>query len=303
MPDTDHPRVYLVDASIYVFRAWHVLPDSIVDRDGAPANAVYGFADFLVGLLDRAAPTHLAVAFDESLESSARNDLYPQYKANRESAPDELRRQFQACRELVQSAGIAAFSSPRFEADDVIATLADTMRGHGFACTIVTGDKDLAQLIRDGDEWWDFSRDRRLDARGVVRAFGVRPDQIADMLALAGDRIDNIPGIPGIGPATAGKLLKKWGDLDTLYANLDNVPRMQIRGAARIAGLLAEHEASVRLARQLTGMLVADALPAHPDALVRRAADTNALADCLDRMSVGDERRSRLTAALTAQSA
>ena len=285
------PRVYLVDASIYVFRSWHVLPDTIRDTEGESANAVYGFADFLRRLLEAARPTHIAVAFDESLESSIRNETYPAYKANRETAPDELRRQFGLCRELVRAAGMAEFASPRFEADDVLGTLAVTMRAHDFRHTVVTGDKDLAQLVRTGDEWWDFARDRRLDVRGIKDHFGVAPHQIPDLLALAGDKIDNIPGVPGIGMATAARLLTKWHDLDNLFAHVDDVPAMRFRGAARVARLLAEHEATARLSRRLTGVLTADALPDAPEALVRRAADTRALSDLFDRLGFGAERR------------
>ena len=298
------PRLYLVDASIYVFRSWHVLPDSIVDAAGAPANAVYGFGDFLLQFLERARPRHLAVAFDESLESSLRNEIYPEYKANREPAPPELRQQFDRCRSLVRAAGVAEFSSPRCEADDIIATLAERARDAGFAVTVVTGDKDLAQLIADGDEWWDFARDRRLDRHGVQRHFGVRPEQIADLLALAGDRIDNIPGVPGIGKATAARLLNRWHDLDTLYANLDQVTTMRFRGAARVARLLAEHEAAVRLARRLTAMLPAPDLPPTPEPFAWTGPDETALVRSFDELGFGPLRRRRwLEAMAAAQSA
>jgi len=271
------PRVYLIDASIYVFRAWHVLPADITDDDGHPVNAVHGFADFLARFLGRSNPSHVAVCFDESLTHSARNTIYPPYKANREPAPAELVEQFRRCRALTRAAGLAEFASDRHEADDLIATLAGSAARASHPVTIVTGDKDLAQLVADDGYWWDFARDQHLDARGVERKFGVRPDQIADLLALAGDRIDNIPGVPGIGPPTAARLLVRWDDLDTLYANLDGVARMKFRGASRIARLLAEHEDTVRLARRLTGMLLAEDLPTDIGTLRRRTATSAAL--------------------------
>lgn len=286
-------RVYLVDASIYVFRSWHVLPDTIVDAEGEPANAVHGFVDFLLQFLERSRARHVALAFDESLESSLRNDVYPEYKANREPAPDELRRQFQRCRAIARAAGLAEFASTRFEADDVIATLAASMRAHGFRHTVVTGDKDLTQLLGAGDEWWDFARDVRLDAAGVRERFGVAPEQIADLLALAGDRIDNIPGVPGIGRATAARLLAKWGDLETLFAHVDGVAAMRFRGAARVAALLREHEQAAWLSRRLTGTLVADGLPEAPGALERRAPETAALDALFDTLAAGGARRER----------
>ncbi|MDX1610478.1 MAG: 5'-3' exonuclease H3TH domain-containing protein [Halofilum sp. (in: g-proteobacteria)] len=297
------PRLYLVDASIYVFRSWHVLPDSIVDAAGEPANAIYGFGDFLLRLLEHTRPSHLAIAFDVSLESSQRNEIYPEYKANREPAPEKLRRQFGGCRSLARAAGLAEFASPHCEADDIIATLAGRAREAGFAVTIVSGDKDLAQLVGDGDEWWDFARDRRLDRRGIERHFGVRPEQIADMLALAGDAVDNIPGVPGIGRATAARLLRRWEDLDTLYANLDGVADMKFRGAKRIAGLLAEHEALVRLSRRLTAMYPADGLPDTPAALRWPGGDAAALASTFDRLGFGQLRRRRWLEALAAAQA
>lgn len=294
----DAPRFYVVDASIYIFRSWYTMPDTLVDGEGEPANAVHGFADFLQQLLQRVRPSHLAIAFDESLEDCQRRQIYPAYKANREPAPEALRRQFGLCRKLVRAAGLPEFASPLVEADDIIATLAAGMRAHGHACTVITGDKDLAQVVTPGDEWWDFARDRRLDVRGVEKHFGVRPDQIADLLAIGGDRVDNIPGVPGIGTATAARLLRKWNDLDTLYDNLDGVKRMQIRGAARICALLAEHEDDVRLARRLTGTLVAEGLPEEPDAMAIREPDLSALADCLERLAFSPGRRGRLTGVL-----
>lgn len=288
------PRVYLIDASIYVFRAWHVLPDTLVDPRGAPVHAVHGFVDFLAQFHQLTQADHVAVCFDTSLTHSARNELYPAYKANRDPAPAELVEQFRRCREITRCAGLAEFASARFEADDLIATLCGVARADGHPITVVTGDKDLAQLIRERDEWWDFARDNRLDAGGVRRKFGVRPDQIADMLALAGDRIDNIPGVPGIGPPTAARLLARWGDLDTLYANLAAVRTMKFRGAARIARLLGEHEDTVRLARQLTGMLQADGLPEQTSLLRRQAADREGLDHRLADLGMGEGHRAWL---------
>jgi 5'-3' exonuclease len=208
--------LYLVDASVYVFRAWHSMPDSFVSPDGHPTHAVYGYAGFLLTLLERARPRHIAVAFDESLTTSYRNEIYPNYKANREPAPEELKRQFQWCREITAGLGLAWYADPRFEADDLIGTLAAAHRPDGCRVSFVSSDKDLAQLLEPGDELWDFARDRRTDYHGVHERFGVRAEQMADFLALTGDPIDNIPGLPGVGPKTAGALRSHFGTLDAV---------------------------------------------------------------------------------------
>lgn len=246
------PPVYLVDSSIYVFRAWFVLPDTITDRDDNPVNAVFGFSDFVYQLLTETRPEHIGFAFDESLSSSYRNEIYPEYKANRKSAPEELKRQFQYCRQLLRYTGLAEFGSDRYEADDLIGTLADCYRERQHPIHILTGDKDLAQLIDGEDTWWDYARNNRLNHKGIEKKFGVKPEQIADQLAIAGDKVDNIPGIPGIGMATAAKLLKKFGNIDRLLESIEDISDMKVRGARRIQELVQEHQDTIRLSRKLT---------------------------------------------------
>src|SRR5512137_427119 len=153
------PVLYLVDASVFIFRAYYSVPLEFTDRDGNPVNAVHGFARFLGDLLERESPDHVAVAFDESLEQSYRNEIYPAYKANREPAPPELKRQFGLCRELVRAFGVAEFGSSRYEADDIIGTLAALARREGQAVTIVSRDKDLTQLVTARDTYWDAVAD------------------------------------------------------------------------------------------------------------------------------------------------
>ena len=158
-----NPRVvYLVDASVYVFRAYYSLPPDMLDRDGNPAHALFGFARFLGDLIERARPQLLAVAFDESLETSFRNRIDPTYKANREPAPADLKLQFARCREFCRLLGVADFGSGEYEADDIIGTLAARLRAEGLPATLVTRDKDLAQLVREGDVYWNYTDDLRL---------------------------------------------------------------------------------------------------------------------------------------------
>lgn len=246
--------LHLVDASVYVFRAWFSMPDSFVSEDGEPTHAAYGFSGFLITLLERARPSHIAMAFDESLTTSFRNEIYPEYKANREPAPEELKRQFAWCRELAEALGVACFSDGRYEADDLIGTIAARARPEGYRVHIVSSDKDLAQLLEPGDEWWDFARDRRTDYEGVAERFGVRPEQMADFLALTGDPVDNIPGIPGVGPKTASALLRHFESLEALLARIDEVAALPLRGAGGLCRRLGEHQDAARLARRLTGI-------------------------------------------------
>ena len=179
------PRAYLIDSSIYIFRAWYVYDEAITDSQGNPSNAVFGFTDFLYQLIRQKKPEFIACAFDSSQTDSYRKELYPAYKANRDPAPEELKAQFQHCRNFCEALGIAHFGSDRFEADDIIGSLAHRLREQGMAVTIVSADKDLAQLVLgEEDAWWDFARGKVLNHRGVEQHFGVKPAQIADMLAL-----------------------------------------------------------------------------------------------------------------------
>jgi len=245
---------YLIDASVYVFRAYYSIPDDMVDGDGNPVNAFYGFCRFLGEFIERVQPENLAVCFDESLQTSFRNDIYPAYKANRDPAPVELERQFKQCRRFVNALGIVELASPVYEADDLIGTLVQHGRAEGRSSTIVSRDKDLAQLMDPSDIFWDFAGRGKIRYDEVPEVFGVRPEQIADFLALAGDSVDNIPGVPGVGKKTAAVLLDHFESLDELYANIDAVKDIGVRGAKTLGAKLELHRDSAMLCRQLTGI-------------------------------------------------
>ena len=180
-------------------------------RDGNATHALYGFARFLSDLLEQVRPERIGVAFDLSLRSatSFRNGIYPAYKANRESPPADLERQFALCREFCRHMGLAEFASAEYEADDIIGTLAARSRAAGLRNVLVTRDKDLSQLIRDGDVFWDYSGNTRYHYHDIGPRFGVAPELIADFLALTGDSVDNIPGVPGVGRKTAAELFAR----------------------------------------------------------------------------------------------
>ncbi len=246
--------IYLIDASVYIFRAYYSMPPEMTDRDGHSVNALFGFARMLGDLIERARPRYMAVAFDQSLTTSFRNTIYPAYKAHRDSPPADLTQQMDRCRELCRLLGIAAFSSPEYEADDIIGTLLHSMRRKGVRATVITRDKDLAQLIGEGDVYWDFGGREPCGYHDIERRFGVVPERMADFLALMGDAVDNIKGVPGIGAKTAAALMREFASLEAIYSDLEQVGRMKLRGAAAIGARLREHRETAFLARQLTGI-------------------------------------------------
>lgn len=287
------PRsVVLVDASIYIHRAWQAMPAALLDPEGRPANAVAGFADTLAELLVRERPEHVLCAFDTCGRDGARNAIHPGYKGSRPPHSPRLVEQIPRCMALARGLGVAALGSARVEADDIVAHFARLARRAGRAITVVSGDKDLAQHVCGADDvYWDFGRHAPCDARALERRLGVRPAQIPDWLALSGDASDDIPGVPGVGPATAARLIRKWGSLEVLYARLDDVARMRFRGAPGVARALAEHAATVRFARRLTGPLDDAGLPDTLDALARREVGHEAVRAALVAAGV-DARRS-----------
>ncbi|HET9189673.1 MAG TPA: 5'-3' exonuclease H3TH domain-containing protein [Rudaea sp.] len=290
--------VHLIDASLYIFRAWHSMPPEFVDADGAPVNAVHGFTRFLCDFLERAQPTHIAVAFDESLTSSFRNAIYPAYKANRELPPAELKVQFDYCKRVAAAFGLCVLRDTQYEADDLIGSALTLARAHGMRSVIVSADKDFGQLIGDHDEQWDFSKDQRWDAHGVKQRLGVRPDQVADFLGLTGDAVDNIPGVPGVGAKTAAQLLANFDSLDALYARIEEVPYLRLRGAGQTYVRLKEHRAQAMLSRALASIVLDAPVPAHPSGLARAAADADALDALLDTLRFGPLTRKRCKALL-----
>ncbi len=258
------------------------------DRDGNPVHAVFGFARFLGDLIERVRPAYLAVAFDQRRAASYRNRIYPPYKANRERAPADLAQQFACCHELCRHLGLAMFVDPEYEADDIIGTLATSMRAAaGMRSAFITRDKDLAQLMRDGDLFWDFGARTQFGYHDIERHFGVLPERFADYLALTGDEVDNIPGVPGVGHRTAAGLMKAFASLDELYADLPAVALLPLRGAAGLGARLAAHRESVYLAQRLTRIACDLSLGVVAEGLRPRAPDLGALGRLYDRLGFG----------------
>lgn len=290
--------VHLVDGSLYVFRAWHSMPDEFHDHDGEPVNAVHGFTRFLCELLERTRAEHIAVAFDASLTTSFRNTIYPAYKANRDLPPPQLVRQFALCREISAALGLSVLNDHQYEADDLIGSALWGLRAHGFRGVIVSADKDFGQLLGEHDQQWDFAKDHRWGPAGVFDKLGVHPHQVADYLALCGDAVDNIPGVPGIGAKTAAALLAHFGSLDALLERVDEVAFLRIRGAATCAARLREHAELALLYRRLTRIALDVAVAETADALSRRQGDGSAIDELCERIRFGPMTRSRLRALL-----
>ncbi|MBC7156059.1 MAG: DNA polymerase I, partial [Rhodobacteraceae bacterium] len=261
-------HLHLIDGSAFIFRAYHALPPLTRKSDGLPIGAVAGFCNMLWKYVeDNAgpdAPTHAAVVFDFS-SRTFRNDLYPAYKANRPELPEDLRPQFPLTREATRAFNIACLETRDFEADDIIATLAARARDAGGRVTIISSDKDLMQLVGGGVEMLDAMKGRRIGPEEVEEKFGVGPERVVDVQALAGDSTDNVPGAPGIGIKTAALLIREYGDLDTLLARAAEIPQPKRRQ------VLTEFADQIRLSRDLVRLrgdvpvgVALDDLEVHP---------------------------------------
>ena len=212
-------HLHLIDGSAFIFRAYHALPPLTRKSDGLPVGAVAGFCNMLQRYVENNtgpdAPTHVAVIFDHS-GKTFRNDMYDLYKANRSATPEDLIPQFPLTRAATRAFNVACKEVEGFEADDIIATLACRAREAGGACTIISSDKDLMQLVGGGVVMLDAMKNKVIDRDGVVEKFGVAPERVVDVQALAGDSVDNVPGAPGIGIKTAALLINEYGSLEEL---------------------------------------------------------------------------------------
>jgi 5'-3' exonuclease len=244
----DH-SVVLIDAMAYLFRA-HYSMRPITAPDGTPIAALFGMGMTLQKLLREKRPHRAAAIFDAGAQTF-RNELYPDYKANRGDPPEEMVPQFPLAPQLTRAMGLATFMQKGFEADDLIATLTTKLVEAGHRVTLVSGDKDLSQLVGPGVHLYDLAKDTTLDEEGVVERMGVRAGQVVDYLALMGDSSDNIPGVPGVGKVAATALLGAFADLDEIYAGLDRVAQLPIRGAKSLARKLAENRELAYLSQEL----------------------------------------------------
>ena len=249
-PASGRPVMYLVDGSGYIFRAFYAIR-RMTTSNGQATNAVFGFTTMLLKVLKEHAPEHIAIAFDPG-GKNFRHEMYPEYKANRSAPPEELPPQIPLIHQLVEALGIAKVVVPGFEADDVIGTLARQAEARGFDVVIITGDKDLMQLVDEHTSLIDELRMQKgqsdtsvIRREQVIAKFGVPPERVIDVLALAGDSSDNVPGVRGIGEKTATELVNQWGDLESVLAHADDVKQ-----PSRREKLKADAEAA-RLSKRL----------------------------------------------------
>jgi len=282
---------YLVDANNYIFRAFHGIPP-FTTAAGRPTNATYGFIRTLLMLVRERRPTWAAAVFDGGV--SFRNELLPSYKQNRVEPPSELALQFADCRRAAQAIGFACLEAAGYEADDLMGTLAIRLRDQGNRVVLVSGDKDLAQLVGEGITLYDVARDEEFSVEKVVERFGVRPQQIPDLLALAGDAIDNIPGIHGIGEKTAVVLLKAFGSLDAILDRPERIESLALRNARGIKEKIVAARDAARLARELAS--IARDVPYHLDleALRYRGAHRDQVESLFTELHFGDRIRGEI---------
>jgi DNA polymerase-1 len=262
MPDPQ-PHLYLVDGSSYIFRAYHRLPP-LTNRHGMNVGAVYGYTAMLWKLADGLnkadGPTHMAVILDAAGKTH-RDDMFDQYKANRPPAPEDLVPQFPLIRTATRAFSIPCIETPGLEADDIIACYAKAALERGWQVTIVSSDKDLMQLIEPGIDMLDTMNDRRIDRDSVIEKFGVPPEQLGDVLALMGDSVDNVPGVPGVGPKTASQLIQQFGSLEAVLASTDQITKPKLKQN------LVEHAEMAQLSRELVRLVCDAPLPEPLDDL------------------------------------
>ena len=266
--------VYVVDAMNYIFRAYHGLPDNITSPKGMLTNAVLGYLRTLLRIIKERKPEYMAAAFEKN--TSFRSTIFAAYKANRTQPPADLEAQFDYCRKITKAIGVACVEADDYEADDVIGTIASRMSTLGHAVVVVTGDKDMSQLVCDAVQVYDMAREHWLNEDAVREKFGVAPHQIPDLLALHGDHIDNIPGVMGVGEKTARHILSVCRNIEDL-TDTTLGSKMKFRGRDEILRRIRENMETVRISRQLATICCEAPIDVSPEILRYRRADRRTL--------------------------
>ena len=277
MPDSKKPPFILVDGSSYLFRAFHGLPP-LTNSKGQDTGAIYGVVNMLKSLIKQYNPTHMAVIFDAK-GKTFRDDIYKEYKANRPPMPDELRSQIEPLHAIIKAMGLPVIVESGVEADDVIGTLAKHATEKGIDTLISTGDKDMAQLVNEHVTLINTMTNQLMDVEGVNTKFGIPPELVIDFLALKGDKVDNIPGVPGVGDKSAQALLNGIGGIDDIYKNLDKIADLSFRGSKSMAAKMQEYEEQARLSYTLATISIDLDLDYDVETLTPCQADNEQLRD------------------------
>ena len=277
MPDSKKPPFILVDGSSYLFRAFHGLPP-LTNSKGQDTGAIYGVVNMLKSLIKQYNPTHMAVIFDAK-GKTFRDDIYKEYKANRPPMPDELRSQIEPLHNIIKAMGLPVIVESGVEADDVIGTLAKHATEKGIETLISTGDKDMAQLVNEHVTLINTMTNQIMDVEGVNTKFGIPPELVIDFLALKGDKVDNIPGVPGVGDKSAQALLNGIGGIDDIFKNLDKIAELSFRGSKSMAAKMEEYEEQARLSYTLATISVDLDLDYDVETLMPCQADNEQLRD------------------------
>lgn len=270
----DNPLI-LIDGSSYLYRAFHAYPGTMSNGD-IPTNAVYGVVNMLRSMMRQFASDRIAVIFDAK-GKTFRDDMYPEYKANRPPMPDDLRCQIEPLHNVIRAMGLPLISIPGVEADDVIGTLASQASKAGMPVLISTGDKDMAQLVDDNVTLINTMTNVVMDREGVIEKFGIPPELIIDYLALMGDKVDNIPGVPGVGDKTATALLQGIGSIEKLYQNLDDIAALGFRGSKTMAKKLIDNKDNAEMSYQLATIKLDVELEETPESLIKTTPNTDEL--------------------------
>ncbi len=282
MTTNNNNPLILVDGSSYLFRAFHGLPP-LTNSKGNSTGAVYGVINMLRSLIRQYQPHQIAVIFDAK-GKTFRDDIYPEYKANRPPMPDELREQIKPLHDIIRAMGLPIVVESGVEADDVIGTLSDQASKQKRHTVISTGDKDMAQLVNEYVSLVNTMTHTNMDQNGVVEKFGIPPELIIDFLALKGDKVDNIPGVPGVGDKSALGMLQGIGGINEIYSNLDKIAGLAFRGAKTMAAKMQEHEAQARLSYELATIKLDVELDFEIDSLDISKPDNQALHDLFEEM-------------------
>jgi DNA polymerase-1 len=283
--NADGPLVHLFDGHVYIFRAYYSLPP-MTASDGTPCQAAYGFANTLIRYMTEEDPSHVGVCFDAAM-TSFRNEIEPEYKAQRAETPEDLEPQFDLCHEISIALGFATYEVDDYEADDLLATITNEVIARRGRVRIITTDKDLCQLVREDGraEVYDLAKEKTFDADAVREKFGVSPNQIPDYLGLVGDAVDNLPGVPGVGPKSASAVLGVFPSIEAIPEDFEQWSGVEMRGARRIAERIAEHRDRALKTKELATVLrsVPGVTPGLRD-LSYRGADRERVDELFERL-------------------